>query len=400
MLIRRVELADFRSYERLSLDLDREITTFVGSNGHGKTNLIEAICRIAVGTSHRVANDQVLVRQGADRAVIRLVVDTDTDRRRQLELEVGPTVRTRTRVDGQDVRRAADAQGILRIVMFAPEDLALVRGDPAERRRYLDEVLGQRRPAYAVARADFERVLRQRNQLLKQMRSLNGTAREAASETLATWTEQLIHHATQITAARIAAVAAIAAPVEQHYRGLAARGEVVGVRYVRASRSVLVDGPIVEDHEPDPSNASEDVESGQRAARIATELRNALEVVRPKEIDRGLTLVGPHRDDLELTIDDLPARTHASQGEAWSLALALRLGTYDLLADVGDRPVLLLDDVFAELDEHRRERLAQVCDDYDQVLITAAVAADVPVGGRRVHVRREGNLTQITEGDR
>ncbi|MEX0593014.1 MAG: DNA replication/repair protein RecF [Nitriliruptoraceae bacterium] len=386
MLIRRLELTDMRSYERLTLDLDRGVSVLVGPNGQGKTNLIEAVYRVASGTSHRVAGDGPLVKSGAERAVIRTIIETDGVRRRTVEIEFGSGVRTRIRVDGQDVRRSVDAHGILRTVLFAPEDLALVRGDPADRRRFLDEVLGQRRPAYAVARAEFDRVLRQRNQMLKQMRTLSNSAQTTARDTLATWTGQLVHHAAQLTAARIAAIRTLAGPVEDHYQQLADCDESVGVEYVMSADgyAALDSGPLV----PDP-------------APIAATLRSALNALANKEIERGLTLVGPHRDDVNLTIDGLPARTHASQGEAWSLALALKLGTYDLLAEVGDRPILLLDDVFAELDERRRARLSQVCHDYDQVLVTAAVDADVPLEGRRYDVVRTDRHTVVTarEGD-
>ena len=372
MLVTRVEVQDVRSYASASLDLGPGVTVLLGPNAQGKTNLLEALVRAATGSSHRVAGDAPLVRAGADLGVVRVEVRTDEDRRRTLELEVGTSRRTRTRVDGQDVRRAADALGVLRVVLFAPEDLAMVRGEPDQRRRFLDDLLGQRRPAYAAAKAEYDRVLRQRNQLLRQARGLTGSARDAALVTLDTWTEQLVHHGAGLLAARIAVVHALAGVVDATYRRIADRPEPVTLTY-RASTGTATTG--------DATQGIPDRDA------LAAELRAAQEAVAADERTRGISLVGPHRDDLDVSIGPLSARTHASQGEAWSLALALRLATYDVLADVGDRPVVLLDDVFSELDARRREQLAAACRDWPQVLVTAAVQADVPLEGRYVDVR-------------
>jgi DNA replication and repair protein RecF len=380
--LRRIELVDVRSYDRATLELERGVTVLVGPNAQGKTNLLEAVLRAATGGSHRVATDAPLVRMGAEVGIIRCEVETDEGRRRTLELEVGTGRRTRTKVDGQDVRRAADAAGVLRVVLFAPEDLTIVRGDPAERRRFLDDLLGQRRPAFAAARAEYERVLRQRNQLLKQVRGLSGGAREAASATLEVWTEQLVTHGTQLLAARIAAVRALAGPVDEAYRDLADRPEPVSLRY-RSSTGVVIDGADpVDERVPDP-------------APLAEGMRAALAEVAREEEHRGLTLVGPHRDELELVIGALPARGYSSHGEAWSLALSLKLATEAVLAEVGDRPLVLLDDVFAELDQVRRRRLAAACAAFDQVLVTAAVEEDVPLEGTRVDVAIEDGRSQL-----
>jgi DNA replication and repair protein RecF len=380
--LRRIELVDVRSYDRATLELERGVTVLVGPNAQGKTNLLEAVLRAATGGSHRVATDAPLVRMGAEVGIIRCEVETDEGRRRTLELEVGTGRRTRTKVDGQDVRRAADAAGVLRVVLFAPEDLTIVRGDPAERRRFLDDLLGQRRPAFAAARAEYERVLRQRNQLLKQARGLSGGAREAASATLEVWTEQLVTHGTQLLAARIAAVRALAGPVDEAYRDLADRPEPVSLRY-RSSTGVVIDGADpVDERVPDP-------------APLAEGMRAALAEVAREEEHRGLTLVGPHRDELELVIGALPARGYSSHGEAWSLALSLKLATEAVLAEVGDRPLVLLDDVFAELDQVRRRRLAAACAAFDQVLVTAAVEEDVPLEGTRVDVAIEDGRSQL-----
>lgn len=324
-----------------------------------------------------MAGDTPLVRAGAAAGVIRCEFETDAGRRRTVELEIGPG-RSRTRVDAQDVRRAADAVGVLRAVLFAPEDLAIVRSDPSERRRFLDDLLAQRRPAYAVARAEYERVLRQRNQLLKQSRKLSGSPREAATEVLHAWSGQLVSAGTALVAARIAAVRTLSAPVERFYRELADRPEAVTMHYQATCGAVGEGSGTV----PDP-------------APIAEAFREALERVRDDEFARGVTLVGPHRDDLVLHIGRLAAKSYASQGEAWSLALALKMATFELLVEVGDRPVVLLDDVFSELDEVRRGRLAEACTRFDQVVVTAAVEGDVPLDGRRWDVTLENGASRV-----
>lgn len=381
MLLRRIELVDFRSYERARVDVGVGVTVLVGPNGHGKTNLLEALHRAATGRSHRVAGDGPLVRLGSAIGIIRVEAETDLGRRRTLDLEVASGHRTRVRVDGQEVRRAADALGVLRVVLFAPEDVALVRGDPSERRRFLDDVLAQRRPAFAAARSDYERVLRQRNQLLKQLRTLDRGARSAAGPTLDTWTDQLVHHGASVVAARLAGVAALAGPVDATYRALADRPERVAVRYRSSAGDSLFENGAAG--------------GGVDRAAVVQQLSDGLAAVADDERRRGVTLVGPHRDDIELEIGRLPARNYASQGEAWSLAVSLRLATYDLLAEVGERPVVLLDDVFAELDDRRRRHLAQACARWDQVLVSAAVEADVPMAGRRLDVRLDAGVTTV-----
>ena len=380
MQVTRLEVQDVRSYASASLHLEPGVTVLLGPNAQGKTNLLEALVRAATGSSHRVAGDTALVRAGTDLGVIRVQVRTDEGRRRTLELEIGTGRRTRTRVDGQDVRRASEALGVLRAVLFAPEDLAIVRGEPDQRRRFLDDLLSQRRPAYAAAKAEYDRVLRQRNQLLKQARGLSGSSRDAALATLDTWTEQLIGHGAGLLAARIAVVHALTGPVDTTYRRIADRPEPVCLTY-RSSTGTHVVG-----------DSGEGVPDRDR---LAAELRAAQEDAARDEVQRGVTLVGPHRDDLELAIGPLSARAHASQGEAWSLALALRLATYDVLADVGDHPVVLLDDVFSELDARRREQLAAACREWPQVLVTAAVQADVPLEGRYVDVRIDDGCSHL-----
>ncbi len=387
MWLRRLELSDLRSYEQVTLDLDEGVSVLVGPNGQGKTNLLEAIYRAATGGSHRVAGDGPLVRAGKDIGVIRCELSTDEGRRRTIELEVGSGRRTRTKVDGQDVRRSADALGVLRVVMFAPEDVAIVRGDPGERRRFLDDLLAQRRPAFAAAKHDHDRALRQRNQLLKQARGLRGEARDAAAATLDVWTEQLVRHGAQIIAARIAAIRTLAGPVDRFYRDLADRPERIHLIYRSSAGDVV--GHLPEDEQEGLADPVPDT------APIMASLREAFAEHREDELARGQTLVGPHRDDLELSIGTLLARGYSSHGEAWSLALALKLATFEVLAQVGDRPIVLLDDVFAELDRSRRERLAAACDRFDQTLVTAAVEEDVPLEGARVDVRIEDGVTHL-----
>lgn len=379
MWVARLELLEYRSYRRAELDLTPGVTVFVGANGRGKTNLLEALHRVAIGASHRVATDAPLLRvtpatkrdgedadgQVTTEAIIRTVIVTDDERRRTVDLQLGPG-RTRVKVDGQAVRRAADALGVLRVISFAPEDLTIVRGDPSDRRRFLDQVLSQRRASYASALSEYDRVLRQRNALLREQRG--APVSQGDDDTLSAWTQQLVAHGAPLIAARVAAVTALRGPVQDALARLTDDGAILELSYQTL--------------EDDPSPPGDVHEVAQRlhallAARAGEERR------------RGTTLVGPHRDDLLLTLAGLPARVTASQGEAWSIALACKVGATELLTGVGDRPVLLLDDVFSELDETRRRRVAALCVGFDQVLVTAAVDADVPLEGRRVEVGRD-----------
>lgn len=370
-----MELADFRNYERASVDLPSGVSVFVGPNAQGKTNLLEAIGYLATGSSHRTSVDAVLVRAGTAAAVLRAVGRSE-GRTRTVEVELRPGGRTRVRLDGAPRPRLRDVLGVVRAVLFAPEDLALVRGEPTERRRFLDDLLGQRRRAYLVARADYERVLRQRTTLLRALRGRR--AEPSALEGLAVWTEALVVSGATMLAARIAVVHALAGPTARAYADLVAASPLP-----QAEGAVVLDyrlstGRVVRGREdggvPDPSE-------------LAAELREGLAAVAEDERDRAQTLAGPHRDDLLIGLGELPAKGYASHGETWSLALALRLGSREVLAQVGEDPVVLLDDVFAELDERRRDRLAARCAEFPQVLVTAAVDDDVPLDGPRFHVR-------------
>ncbi len=390
----RLELVDFRSYRTAELDLSPGVTVLVGPNGRGKTNVVEALHRVAVGASHRIAGDTALVREGAEDAVVRMLLTTDEGRERSVDVQLG-SGRTRAQVDGQPVRRAAEAHGVVRVIAFAPEDLSLVRGDPADRRRYLDQLLSQRRVSYGAALAEFERVLRQRNTLLKDLRGRPGPPASGpmgGDDALGAWTEQLVAHGAPLVAARLAAVAALRGPVSEAH-----------------ARLTGSDVPLTLDYRSDALAGTAADAAGAAGAdtpdvgAIAAALRAALERVAGEELRRGVTLVGPHRDDLVITLDGLAARTTASQGEAWSIALACKVGSTGLLSEVGDRPVLLLDDVFSELDDARRSRVVELCAAFDQVIVTAAVDADVPLEGRRVDVRRDdpevGSTLHLREDD-
>lgn len=383
MYLERLELVDFRSYTQARLELGPGVRVLIGANAQGKTNLLEALAYLATGASHRVTTDAPLVRAGADAALVRGVARAG-GRQMTVEVELRPGGRNRARLNGQAHPRVRDVIGHVRAVLFAPEDLELVRGDPAERRRFLDELLGQRRPAYLAARQDYERIVRQRTALLRALRGgPSGGDSAPDGGTAQTWTEALVHAGATLLAARIAAVHALAGPVTTAYGDLVASspapqaaGRVVLDYQLSTGRRVRGEmGAGV----PDP-------------AMLAEELREGVARVAATERERGLTLVGPHRDDLVLTLGDLPAKGFASHGETWSLALALRLASRDVLAQVGEEPVVLLDDVFAELDEQRRSRLAARCSAFEQVLVTAAVDEDVPLDGPR-HLVHQGTVT-------
>ncbi|MGA3489556.1 DNA replication/repair protein RecF [Micromonosporaceae bacterium DT55] len=376
MYVRRLELVDFRSYERVSLELEPGPNVFVGPNGVGKTNLIEALGYVATLDSHRVATDAPLVRMGATAAVIRCAV-THEGRELLVELEIVPGKANRARIGRSPARRARDVLGALRMVLFAPEDLELVRGDPAERRRYLDELLVTRQPRYAGVRADYERVVKQRNALLRTsyLARRTGGTRGGDLSTLDVWDAQLARYGAELLAGRLELVTALTPHVAKAYDAVAAGQGAAGIAYR-------------------PSFELEPV-GGDRAA-LEAGLAAALTQSRSAEIDRGTTLVGPHRDDLTLTLGPLPAKGYASHGECWSFALALRLAAYDLLRADGIEPVLALDDVFAELDAGRRERLAELVGGAAQLLVTCAVDDDLPVAlrGTRYQVE-QGTVTRV-----
>ncbi len=371
MYVAHLSLTDFRSYPQLELPLEPGVTALVGANGQGKTNLVEGLNYLARLASHRVAQDAPLVRAGAERAVVRAEV-VRAQRSLMIELEISPGKANRARVNRGAVPRPRDVLGIVRTVLFAPEDLSLVKGDPSERRRFLDDVLVLRTPRMAAVRADYERVLRQRNALLK---SAAGAIRSGRGDvaTLDVWDAHLAGAGAELLSARIDLVEALRPLVDKAYAAVADSGGPATIDY---RSSLGADVPLI---------AGRD--------RLAEALLAELRMVRRNELERGVSLVGPHRDDLVLKLGALPARGYASHGESWAFALALRLATYDLLRgddpDEGGEPVLILDDVFAELDATRRDRLAERVARAEQVLVTAAVEADVPaaLAGARFDVR-------------
>jgi len=363
---------DFRAYEQLDVELEPGVNALVGPNGQGKTNLVEAIGYLATLGSHRVSSDAPLVRAGASRAVVRAQV-AKAGRIATLELEITPGKANRARINRGSPVRAREIAGILRQVLFAPEDLALVKGDPDGRRRFCDQLLVQRTPRLAGVLSEFDRVLKQRSALLKSAGAARGKAPDL--RTLDVWDAKAAAVGAQIVVARQEMVDALRPHVAASYEQVSAGQGVVEVVY-RSSLDTVDNG--LDGCEGDVS-------------LVEARLLAAMATLRSKEIDRGVSLVGPHRDDLALSIGGLPAKGYASHGESWSLALALRLGSWRLLADdplaASDdaEPILVLDDVFAELDVSRRDRLAGLVADAAQVLVTAAVPQDVPevlVGAR------------------
>ncbi|WP_084638049.1 DNA replication/repair protein RecF [Gordonia shandongensis] len=374
MFVRELTLHDFRSWPQIHLDLQPGTTIFVGRNGFGKTNLLESLFYTATLRSHRVSSDAPLVRSGADAARIVATVENE-GRELTVELTVAAQGANRAAVNTRPVRRTREVLGILRTVLFAPEDLALVRGDPGERRRFIDELVAQLRPMAAGAKADYDRVLRQRSALLKSAGAAlrrGGDQADSVLSTLDVWDGQLADLGAQVTAARLAVLGQLAPHVVAAYASIAPHSRPVRVSYRSAAGSAV-------DESAGGDGAVDDI----RAA-----IAEQLAAVRTKEIERGLCLVGPHRDDLLLELGDDPAKGFASHGESWSLALSLRLGSVELLRADGVEPVIMLDDVFAELDVARRTKLAEFTASADQLLITAAVAEDIPdqVVGRRIRV--------------
>ncbi|HSZ98768.1 MAG TPA: DNA replication/repair protein RecF [Streptosporangiaceae bacterium] len=376
MHLTRLSLTDFRSYREADVILGPGVTTFQGANGQGKTNLVEAAGYLATFGSHRVATDAPLIRQGADRAILRGLV-SGAGRDTLLEIEINAGRANRVRLNRAPAPRPREVLGVLRCVLFAPEDIAVVKGDPDQRRRYLDDLLVAMRPRYAGVRADYERVLRQRTALLKSAKARGAVP----AGTLEVWDDHLVTAGVQLTAGRLRLVRELRPLVAACYSSVSGTERDTGLSYRMSAAAGpgagapgagdLGDGaPTTElglDPEPDPD-------------KLALTLREALAVRRRAELERAVCLVGPHRDELELRIGGLPARGYASHGESWSLALALRLAAYQLLRAGGEDPVLMLDDVFAELDSGRRDRLAELVRDAEQVLVTAAVPEDVPPG--------------------
>jgi DNA replication and repair protein RecF len=387
----RLALIDFRSYTSADLTLTPGVTTLSGLNGEGKTNLAEAIGYVATLGSHRVATDTPLVRQGAERAIIRAAI-TSFRGSALIEIEVNPGRANRVRLNRAPMNRPREILGVLRTVLFAPEDLALVKGDPGERRRFLDDLLVATAPRFAGVRSDYERVVRQRTALLKSAgpRAARGrasrpdpappagdgeSAPSSMAATLDAWDDQLARAGAELLAARLTLVRSLRPHVAAAYAAVSGDRGPARITY---QPSFALPGGSGPDGPAGAGPEDEDPEGEQKQGDLEVAMREALQQARAQELERGVCLVGPHRDELELQVGELPARGYASHGESWSLALALRLASYELLRADGEDPVLILDDVFAELDAGRRDRLAAMVADAEQVIVTAAVPADVP----------------------
>ncbi|WP_022908888.1 DNA replication/repair protein RecF [Aestuariimicrobium kwangyangense] len=375
MYVEHLSLADFRSYTSAEVPLAPGVTVFVGANGQGKTNLVEAVEYLSRLGSHRVSSDAPLVRLDAEQAIVRGRVKAGPADGRSLllEVEINPGRANRARINKAPLARTRELLGVLRTVVFSPEDLAIVKGDPSDRRAFIDAVVTTRWPRMAGVRADYDRVVKQRNSLLKAMsgRSLHQADAEAVA-TLEIWDDQVATIGAELLLARLDTLAELMPIATEAYADIAPQNNVVTADYKTALDLSRPEGVDVLTRD-----------------NLADRLRQAMAERRRDEIARGVSLVGPHRDDVVFNIGRLPAKGYASHGESWSLALALRLGTFGLLQADGIEPVLVLDDVFAELDATRRERLAESVLRAEQVLVTAAVGADVPeaLAGRRFRVR-------------
>ena len=368
MHVARLSLIDYRNYERAELELSPGATVFVGRNGQGKTNLVEAIGYLSTLSSHRVSGDQPLIRAGADAAIVRALL-SHGDRELLVELQLNRQGANRAQLNRSPVK-TRELPRYAHSVLFAPEDLAIVRGEPSVRRRMLDELLVQRTPRLSGVMADYDRVLKQRNSLLKSARARGLSAEKLP--TLDIWDERLVELGSELIDQRLALVAELADPLAAAYHS------IVDADHSPSLRPLLsIDGADPDDERGEADAAAASGARGDTRTRFVEALRG----LRPKELERGVTLAGPHRDDVVLLLNGLPAKGYASHGESWSFALALRLASAELLrrdSTTGD-PVLVLDDVFAELDRLRRERLALAIAGFEQVLVTAAVLEDVPV---------------------
>ncbi|MGI8648343.1 MAG: DNA replication/repair protein RecF [Acidimicrobiales bacterium] len=402
MYVQALALRDFRSYACVDLELVPGVNLFVGPNGHGKTNLMEAVGYIATLSSHRVSSDIPLVRRGASSAIVRCTVISE-QRELLVELELVPGKANRARLNHSPVARPRAVLGALRSVLFAPEDLALIRGDPAERRRFIDDFLVTRSPRFAGVRADYDRALKQRNALLKsagiryrsgRRRGGNSTENEpnfADLPTLEVWNVHVARHGAELLAGRLAAIHDLSPYVEKAYHAVSESAAGARLGYSSSLTQALSKGTSCDSLNDDQTSllsADKDVLRSQLLAGLAQ--------VRSAELERGTTLVGPHRDDLILRLGELPAKGYASHGESWSYALALRLACFELLRAEGSEPVLILDDVFSELDNQRRKLLGDVAIKASQVLITAAVAEDIP--SSLLQVRDTGARFDVADG--
>ncbi|MGA1813131.1 DNA replication/repair protein RecF [Frondihabitans sp. 4ASC-45] len=389
MRVLHLSLTDFRNYESAEVTLARGPNLFVGRNGQGKTNLVESLGYLATLGSHRVSSDAALIRAGRDSAIVRARIESG-DRELLAEVQINRSSPNRAQINRGAIK-PRELPRYFSSILFAPEDLALVRGDPGGRRRFLDELLVARNPRLAGVLSDYDRVLRQRNTLLKSARA-SGLKGDKLS-TLDIWDERLVTLGSEIIASREHLVELLRPEVRAAYRAVAGDDHAADLGSVLSIR-----GTVRDDDDP-----VEQPDAAVPAAEIQPVFQEALARVRRSELDRGVTLVGPHRDDLFLALNGLPARGYASHGESWSFALALKLASAAVLrrdSSTGD-PVIVLDDVFAELDRSRRERLADAVADYEQVLITAAVEEDVPerLAAHTVRISKGTIVDQVTGSD-
>ncbi len=374
MRVVRLSLTDFRNYERAEVDFESGQNLILGLNGQGKTNLVESLGYLSVLCSHRVSNDGALIRQGTDSAVVRAVVAHE-DREILIELQLNRNSANRAQIN-RSAARIRDVPQYFSSVLFAPEDLSLIRGGPANRRQFSDELLVAYWPRFSSVLADYDRVVRQRNSLLKSLRSAERAS--ANRHVLDVWDERLISLGSQIIDARLILIRQLKTPLAEAYFAIVGHDHKPNIS---SHLSIDSGDPESMDDTGRPENEGKNIP----APNNPTESR-----IRSREIDRGVTLIGPHRDDCVFTLRGLPTKGYASHGESWSFVIALRLASAELLrasSQSGD-PVLILDDVFAELDEVRRSRLASAIQDYEQVVVTAAVSEDVPLNSasRIVHI--------------
>lgn len=370
MRVAHLSLVDFRNYRTAELDLASGPNLFIGRNGQGKTNLVEAIGYFATLRSHRVTSDSPMIRAGAEAAIMRMRVAA-AERDVMLELQLNRERPNRAQVNRNPVR-PREVTRWFASVAFVPEDLGIVRGEPSGRRRFLDDALVVRHPVAAGALSDYERVVRQRTSLLKSARG--GSA--AVDATLSIWDEQLVEYGTQIMLARRELVRDLGGPLREGYRRLVSQDHGPGIFLSESVTAALSRADVSRE-----TQSAEELSDVSRETLIA-QFREALAAVRSRELERGVTLVGPHRDDLLLALNGLPVKGYASHGESWSFALALKMALAAILRDespAGD-PVIVLDDVFAELDSRRRDSLMAAVSDFEQVIVTAAVEEDVPDG--------------------
>lgn len=393
MYLEQLSLTDFRSYAQVELSFEPGVTVLVGSNGIGKTNLMEAVGYLATLSSHRVSADAPLLRFGSERALIRAKL-VRGEQSTVLELEINGSRANRARINRSNPVRARDILGICQTVLFAPEDLALVKGDPSSRRRFLDELLVSLIPRHAATRSDYDRVLKQRNALLKSARAGKFTSGHEA--TLDVWDQHMARAGAELLHARLELVERLRPHLNSAYAQLTDGSKEAGAIYRSTLQGALEDDGAAPAAASDPASKQGEAPAEDLRQLSVDELTEryvqAFALSRRKELERGISLVGPHRDELELILGTAPAKGYASHGETWSMCLSLRLASYYVMLDDartgGSAPILILDDVFAELDVQRRRKLAAIVSGAEQVLVTAAVEDDIPVelAGRRVKV--------------